>query len=76
MSLRVLMACSKELAVQAVAEQCGALQLRTFLQFALDTHLEPARVWPLKRFAIKWHTLFGLALAVGIAAPQWLGIVA
>lgn len=51
------------------------LQLRVFLKFAQETHLVPAKVWPLKRYAIKWHTLFGLALALGLAVPNWLGFI-
>ncbi|KAK9841173.1 hypothetical protein WJX74_001418 [Apatococcus lobatus] len=48
--------------------------LKVFLKFAQETHLVPAQVWPLKRYAIKWHTLFGLTLALGLAAPNWLGL--
>jgi len=42
----------------------GALEL---LRYAREHASDPVRIRPLKKYAIKWHTPFGLALAAGLA---------
>lgn len=36
------------------------------LSFGWRTHGDPARVWPLKLYALSWHTGVGLAVAAGL----------
>lgn len=39
---------------------------RALLAFAQANHLDAERVTPLKRYAIKWHTAFGVGLCAGL----------
>lgn len=39
---------------------------RALIAFAHETHLDAERVMPLKRYAIKWHTAFGVGLCAGL----------
>ena len=48
------------------------LQADAMLSFCSKNLLDPEKVRPLKIFATKWHTIFGVTLATGIAAPQLL----
>ena len=43
---------------------------RSFLAFAQDTHLDAERVKPLKRYAIKWHTAFGVGFSLALVAAR------
>ncbi|GLC71657.1 hypothetical protein PLESTF_001146300 [Pleodorina starrii] len=56
----------------AAAVTLAAPAARTMVAFADDNHTVPERVAPLKRFAVKWHILFGLCLCLGLAAARLL----
>lgn len=43
---------------------------RELILFARDNYAVPARIAPLKRYAIKWHVAFGFALMIGLAAAR------
>jgi len=43
---------------------------RALLQFAEANRAVPERIAPLKRYAIRWHVLLGLALVVGLAGAS------
>ncbi|GIL60286.1 hypothetical protein Vafri_14916 [Volvox africanus] len=45
---------------------------RTMVAFADEHHLVPARVAPLKRFAVTWHIQYSLCLCLGLAAARLL----
>ncbi|GLI70846.1 hypothetical protein VaNZ11_015857 [Volvox africanus] len=47
---------------------------RTMVAFADEHHLVPARVAPLKRFAVTWHILYSLCLCLGLAAARLLAV--
>jgi 1,4-dihydroxy-2-naphthoate octaprenyltransferase len=49
---------------------------RALVKFAEDNHTTPARVAPLKRYAIKWHIAVAAALAAGLAAGRCSGALA
>ncbi len=59
----------------AAASLLAAPAAREMVAFADDNHTVPARVAPLKRFAVKWHILFGLCLCLGLGAPRAAGLV-
>jgi len=42
------------------------VQAVDLLSFGWRTHGDPARVWPLKLYALSWHTGVGLAVAAGL----------
>lgn len=49
---------------------------RGLLKFGADNHLVPDAIKPLKKYAIKWHTPFGLALAAGLIWARRTGHMA
>ncbi|KAG2452071.1 hypothetical protein HYH02_003107 [Chlamydomonas schloesseri] len=56
----------------AAATLLAAPAARAMVAFADENHTVPVRVAPLKRFAVKWHILFGLCLCGGLAAARAL----
>ncbi|KAG2488133.1 hypothetical protein HYH03_013279 [Edaphochlamys debaryana] len=57
----------------AAATLLAAPAARAMVAFADENHTVPAKVAPLKRFAVKWHILTGLCLCAGLAAARALG---
>lgn len=53
----------------------GVLQAGTMLRFCAANHKNPAKIRPLKLFAVKWHTAVGLAIVLGFLVyphlPVW-----
>lgn len=49
---------------------------RGLLQYCADNRRVPEAIAPLKRYAIKWHTPFGLALAAGLVWARRAGQLA
>ncbi|KAG2423798.1 hypothetical protein HXX76_015074 [Chlamydomonas incerta] len=56
----------------AAATLLAAPAARAMVAFADENHTVPVKVAPLKRFAVKWHVLFGLCLCAGLAAARVL----
>ena len=48
------------------AECLLAVQAKALVQFAERTHMDPEAVFPLKRFAVKWHIALGATLTAGL----------
>lgn len=46
---------------------------RELLKFGAENRLVPNAIRPLKKYAIKWHTPFGLALATGLVWARRAG---
>lgn len=42
------------------------LQAAALVKFAERTHMDPEAVFPLKRYAVKWHIALGAALTAGL----------
>ncbi|KXZ53979.1 hypothetical protein GPECTOR_6g899 [Gonium pectorale] len=58
----------------AAATLLAAPAAREMVAFADENHTVPARIAPLKRFAVKWHVLFGFSLCLGLSAARALGL--
>ena len=58
-----------------VAESLLAVQAKALVEFAERTHMDPEVVFPLKRYAVKWHVALGATLTAGLVLGRMTVVV-